>query len=72
MQSVTRILVGMKYENAVKYVKLNNVVGKNGKINSVRVVKRDGKSLPVTRDLRRDRVNVEVDNGKITKVGRLY
>lgn len=34
----------------------------------VRVVVVDGKHLTVTRDFRRDRVNVEVKNGVITKV----
>ena len=67
-----KALVGMTFEKAVKFVGLNNVVGKNGKVNSVRVVKRDGKSLPVTKDLRRSRVNVEVNKSKITKVVGFY
>lgn len=33
-----------------------------------RVVKRDGESLPVTRDYRPERLNFTVENGKVTAV----
>ena len=32
-----------------------------------RVVVREGESLPVTMDLREDRINFEIENGKVTK-----
>ena len=35
-----------------------------------RVVERDGKPLPATRDMRPDRVNFTVTAGKVTKVSR--
>jgi hypothetical protein len=34
---------------------------------TVRVVRRDGDSLPVTRDLRRNRINVEVVGDRVTR-----
>lgn len=33
-----------------------------------RVIKRDGQSLPVTRDYRPERLNFTVENGKVTHV----
>ena len=33
-----------------------------------RVIKRDGQSLPVTRDYRPERLNFTVENGKVTEV----
>lgn len=35
-----------------------------------RVTRRDTESLPITDDFRNDRVNFELDNGKVTKASR--
>ncbi len=43
--------------------KLDKLLSPHGLI--YRVVKRDGKVLPTTKDLRADRINVEVQNGKV-------
>jgi hypothetical protein len=67
-QSGARILLKMTVDEAQRYVDSHNVIGKNGKVKMVRVVISDGKSLPVTKELRRDRVNVEVENNIIIRI----
>ena len=37
-------------------------------ITTVRVIKQDGEEFMVTQDFRKNRVNVEVEDGKITKI----
>jgi len=39
---------------------------------TLRVVKKDGKDLPVTKDLRPDRINVAVKDKRVKKVVGLY
>lgn len=66
-------IIGMDYKRAVKFVKENVVLGQTDKrVESIRAVKIDGKPQAVTKDLRRDRVNVEVLKRKITKIVGQY
>ena len=36
----------------------------------VRIIRRDSESLPITDDYRSNRINFEIDNGKVTKAER--
>ena len=40
--------------------------------NKIRVIQRDGKDLPVTLDFQTDRLNVAVEDGKVTGVDGVY
>ena len=64
----TQDLVGLTQEEAEKFLDDNEVIQDDQRIIVVRVVAEDGEEFMTTMDFREDRVNVEVENGKITKV----
>ena len=52
-------LIGLMEQEAVYLIKAHRL--------TYRVTKRDGNAFIVTRDYKHDRVNLEFENGKITK-----
>jgi hypothetical protein len=59
-----RDLAGRRVEDAARFARGYGFM--------LRVVERDGRSLPVTEDLRLDRVNVAVEGDRVTAVKGLY
>ena len=56
------VFIGMDLKSAEEHAKKNDLIH--------RVVERDGKPLPATRDYRPNRVNFSVKGGKVVKVNR--
>ncbi len=58
-----RDVLGLRFEEAERLAKDNAC--------TVRMVQRDGQGLPVTKDLRFNRINVAVDDGVVTAVASI-
>lgn len=56
----SRALLGKSLEHATEVAKLNNFI--------VRVVEKDSIPIDTDHSLKRNRVNIAVDNGKVVKV----
>lgn len=54
-----RMLIGMREDDAQRLIHACGGI--------MRVTRRDKNDVVVTRDLRRDRINVHVENGRVTK-----
>ena len=59
VEQVAASVVGMSEDDAVKAIEAAGYTS--------RVVERDGKSFPVTMDVRGDRINLTIADGKVTK-----
>lgn len=56
LQQFANTLLGMQYNRAIQLYP------------NIRPLRIDGKNIPVTNDYRNDRINVELQNGKISKI----
>jgi len=65
-------LIGMTLEEADKFVENNDIFYKEDRITWVRAIYINSIRQPLTKERRKDRINVYINNYKITRIDACY